>query len=142
MGITSAGYKKLPIILKPVYSFVLASVQDDKLGVENIAARYVGRVLPDTAKPEVLPSNWTDEEGVMDRGEYKKIVVIRPTVLTDGECQGDLVSAGGKTPYRLVEDDITGYSISRKDIAHFVAEELTKDEVWVKWEGKCAAISY
>jgi len=142
IGITSVGYKKLPIILKPVFSYMLTSIQDDKLGAETIVAHYVGRDFPDPAKPEVLKSTWKEEEGVMERGSYKKIVVVRPTMLTDSECQGDKIAAAGKAPYKLGEDDVTGWSISRKDIAHFVAEELTKDEEWEKWEGKCAAISY
>lgn len=141
-GLTRAGHKKLPAVLKPLYGYVLAGPHDDKLGAENVAAHYVGRDFPDPAKPEVLPNGWTQDEGVVEAGTYKKIIVIRPTMLTDGESKGDKMVIGGKEPYRLVEDDIKGYSVSRRDVAHFVAEELTKDEVWQKWEGKCVGISY
>jgi len=141
-GLTRAGHKKLPAVLKPLYGYLLAGPHEDKLGAENVAAHYVGRDFPDPAKPEVLPSSWTEEEGVAERGAYKKIVVIRPSLLTDGECKADKVAAGGKEPYRLVEDDITGYSVSRKDVAHFVADKLMKDDEWQRWEGKSVGISY
>lgn len=140
-GLTREGHEELPCVMKPFYSYLLAGPHDDKLGAETIAAHYIGRDFTDPVKPEILAPNWADGEGVMGRGSYQKMVIVRPAFLTDGECNGDKADAGGsKAPYKVGENEVTGYTISRKDVAHFIAGPLLRE--WDHWEGKCVAVTY
>lgn len=87
-------------------------------------------------RPDILPLDWKTVEGTPGEGELKKILVVRPAFLTDGECKAEL-----KKSYRAKEGDvISGYSISRKDVAHFIVEGALED--WEKWENKYMTIAY
>ena len=89
----------------------------------------------------ILPSGWKEREKIGPQGYLKnRIVVIRPALLTSGECQADSVK-DGKKPYRVQDSEIKGsYTISRSDVAHFIGERLVKE--WPDWEGKCLRIVY
>ena len=90
---------------------------------------------------DILGSGWQD--ALPDPGSVKDIVVIRPALLVDGECKADKAQGGkgkGKEPYRVREGDIGGWTVSRKDVAHFVVEGALGD--WQKWAGKCVSIAY
>ena len=92
---------------------------------------------------DILGSGWKDS--LPEPGSMKDVVVIRPALLVDGECKADKVKAGkgkeaGKEPYRVKEGDIGGWTVSRKDVAHFVVEGALGD--WQKWGGKCVSIAY
>lgn len=116
-------------------------------------AHCAGREWDDASEgpvsEDVLPRGWQDIEGLPAAGSLKSIVVLRPALLLDGECKGDKVAPAKvngkdkgevKQPYRVVEEDITGYTISRKDVAHFAVEGALAD--WNKWEGKRLGIAY
>lgn len=64
------------------------------------------------------------------------MVIVRPALLTDGEC---------KEKYRIkAEGDLAvkgGYTVSRKDVAHFIAEKLVGEE-WDALEGKGVNVAY
>lgn len=84
----------------------------------------------------------------MQENALKHVVVIRPSLFTDGESLGEKYDsasvAGGKKkkePYRVeTEGDISGYTISRKDVAHFMADLVLKR--WDEFENKIVRISY
>lgn len=79
-----------------------------------------------------------------EAGSVKNAVVIRAAFLLDGKCRADQMKddkgKGGKMPYRVQEGDIKGWSVSRRDVAHFVVEDVLAE--WSKWEGKCVSIAY
>ena len=80
--------------------------------------------------------------GTPAEGELKRLLVIRPAIFTNGECVGDSPKKG-KAPYRVGEGNLpchNGWSISRKDVAHFIAEDALMD--WSRWEGKGVTIAY
>jgi hypothetical protein len=45
-----------------------------------------------------------------------------------------------KLPYRVSEQELGGYTISRKDIAHFVVDALTRR--WNEFENKRVNVAY
>ena len=89
--------------------------------------------------PEILPPDWTTVAGTPGEGELKKVLVIRPAFLTDGECKSDKKN---KRAYRVGEGDLdnNGYSVSRKDVAHFIVEGALED--WDSYQNKCVTIAY
>ena len=85
---------------------------------------------------DILSAGWKDR--FPDPGFLKRVVILRPAMFTDGECRGD---KSGKAGYRVSEADLSGsYTISRKDVAHFIVEGILKE--WERWEGKRASIAY
>lgn len=75
-------------------------------------------------------------------GSLKRILVIRPAVFTDGESVAEKETPGGKekAPYRVSESEIGGYTISRKDVAHFIVDAVANH--WDKFEGRRVNICY
>ncbi|KAJ3532598.1 hypothetical protein NM688_g7397 [Phlebia brevispora] len=125
-GITQSSHHHLPFLWRVIYPWLLASPHADKLGMERVLAYCAAWDWKDhEPRPNVLPSDWKTVPGTPKEGELKKLLVIRPALLTDGECKGDVAtSATKKAPYRVGEGDLdnNGYTISRKDVAHFIVE--------------------
>ncbi|KIO13767.1 hypothetical protein M404DRAFT_596494 [Pisolithus tinctorius Marx 270] len=139
-GLTRASHKNLPLLLKPLYGYLLQVPHKDKCGAEEILAHCAGWPWEecDSPGPEILGANW--KERVPDGGQLKSVVVIRPALLTDGECRADDASRN-KQAYRVNEGDLSGsYMVSRKDVAHFLVEGVIKD--WDTWQGKRVSIAY
>jgi hypothetical protein len=113
------------------------------VGAERVVAHCTG--WPWDAEDEevgedILGSGWT--ERLPQPGSVKGVVVIRPALLVDGDCRADKLNDGkgkGKEPYRVKEGDIGGWTVSRKEVAHFVVEGVLGD--WGRWEGKCVSIA-
>ncbi|KDQ61291.1 hypothetical protein JAAARDRAFT_124535 [Jaapia argillacea MUCL 33604] len=143
-GIGKSSHATLPLPLKPVYNILIATPHKDKLGLERVLAHVVGRPwvkadMGDEPSAEFLPSGWESTPGLPGAGELKEVVLLRPALFTDGECKGDSVK--GKEPYRVVEGNLPGlWTVSRKDVAHFIVEGLLED--WKKWEGKIVTMGY
>ncbi|KAI6036237.1 hypothetical protein BKA83DRAFT_30400 [Pisolithus microcarpus] len=130
LGLTRASHNNLPLLLKPLYGYLLR----DKCGVEEVLAHCAGWPWEerDSPGPEILGANWKERP--------KSVVVIRPALLTDGECRGD-GPVRDKQAYRVNEGDVSGsYTVSRKDVAHFLIEGVVKD--WDTWQGKRVSIAY
>jgi len=149
MGLTKKSHATLPFVLKPLYSYALALPHRDKVGTERLAAHCAGWEWDDAVEgavsQDILASGWQDVEGLPAPGSLKSIVVLRPALLVDGECKADKIAAAegnkkGKEPYRVKAEDITGWTISRKDVAHFAVEGVLAD--WDKWQGKRISIAY
>ena len=70
-------------------------------------------------------------------GYLKEVLILRPALYTDGECRAE---SAGKKSYRAKDEEISGYTISRKDVAHFIVEDGLKN--WDTWRGKCVRLMY
>lgn len=131
-GLTPENTSSLPLAMRVFYR-VLHSPHKDKQGAERILAHALGQPEPEE---HILPENWDQTEGLPGKGELKRVVVVRPALLTDGECKGK---------YRIkAEGDLAvkgGYTVSRKDVAHFIAERLLGAE-WDALEGKGVNVAY
>ncbi|KAI0035633.1 hypothetical protein K488DRAFT_42793 [Vararia minispora EC-137] len=144
-GLSSASHNALPLPMRPVYSYLLGPAHADKIGAEALLARASGSVAPAKAPENILQKGWEDTFNVPAGALAEKVVVVRPAMLTDGKCVADTDPKAGKPPYRVrAEGDLPvqgGYTISRRDTAHFVAERLLGDE-WDTWKGKGVALAY
>ncbi|KAG2347497.1 hypothetical protein BDR05DRAFT_974044 [Suillus weaverae] len=139
-GITQASHKSLPLPLKPVYSYLVAAAHKDKCGAEEVIAHSAGWEWDarDSPGDEILGAGWTSR--IPNAGELKSIAVIRPALLTDGKCRAE-VKGKGSEAYRVKEGDLErSWTISRRDVAHFLVEGMVRH--WQEWEGKCASIAY
>ncbi|KAJ7155759.1 hypothetical protein C8R46DRAFT_1295732 [Mycena filopes] len=137
-GLGPVAHKALPTLIKPLYS-ALATPHYDKIGMEQVLAHCAGRGLdPSHGEPrvEVLGRNWT--ERLPPAGTLRgRVLVVRPALLTNGKCLADEYAAKGKgkAPYRASAEELGAYTVSRKDVAHFVVDALGR---WEDFEGKHA----
>ncbi|EIW85550.1 hypothetical protein CONPUDRAFT_118457 [Coniophora puteana RWD-64-598 SS2] len=142
IGLTRESHNALPRALKPVYSYTLTAPHKDKCGAEEVLAHAAGWTwdVRDSAGEEILGTSWADR--VPEPASLKRLVVIRPALLTDGECAADKPpKRAGKEAYRVKEGDVNGsWTISRRDVAHFIVEKVAKN--WDEWEGKRVSIAY
>ncbi|KAJ7185378.1 hypothetical protein C8R46DRAFT_1207548 [Mycena filopes] len=141
IGLTPAAHAALPCLIKPVYS-ALDTPHRDKLGLERVLAHCAGWDWTDAEPAEdITGAGWMAREGLPAPGELKRVLVIRPALLTDGKCVADEIDAKGKekAPYRVSEQELGGYTISRKDTAHFVVDALAR---WDEFENKRVNIGY
>lgn len=139
-GLTRSSHKNLPLPLKPLYGYFLQVPHKDKCGAEEVLAHCAGWPWDkrDSAGPDILGDEWEKRVSRYDR--LKSLVVIRPALLTDGTCRADQTTSG-KDAYRVSVGDVEGgWTISRKDVAHFLVEGVAKH--WDNWEGKCVSIAY
>ncbi|KAH7919521.1 hypothetical protein BV22DRAFT_1040798 [Leucogyrophana mollusca] len=137
-GVTRTSHSALPLLMRPLYGYFLAAPHKDKRGAEEIVSHCADWPWDqrDCEGPEIMGENWTAR--VPARGQLKNILVVRPALLTDGECRGDTKGSNG---YRVKEGDVEGaWKISRKDVGHFLVENALKN--WEQWGGKCVSIAY
>ncbi|KAH8114162.1 hypothetical protein DFH11DRAFT_1596224 [Phellopilus nigrolimitatus] len=150
-GLGRTAHAAVPFALKPLYGILLPGPHRDKLGMERAIAHAAGFAWPAAdGEPdaEILPEGWQAHVG---EGWLKSVLVVRPALLTDGVCKGDASAeacackgdapAGAGVPYRVDSEEMKGqYTVSRQDVAHFVAERALAD--WSEWEGKIVRIAY
>jgi len=143
-GLTRISHEKLPLMLKPIYNYVLPVMHADKRGVEEVLAYCAGWEweTEDSPGAEVLGGDWKASVDLPAPGSLKSVVVVRPALLTDGACRADTwepsSTSGG--PYKVQEGDLVKrWTVSRKDVAHFVVEVVRG---WDEWEGKRVSIAY
>jgi hypothetical protein len=152
IGTSKASHANLPVLLKPFYSWMLANPHADKLGSERVVHYCAGKEWVDPEPSAELmnagETEWQAREGLPGQGELKDWVIVRPALFTDGECKADdegkkkgKKSTASKPPYKVVDGDAgAGYTISRRDVAHFLVEGVIMN--WDTWQGKIVGISY
>jgi len=125
-GVTRSSRATLPLALKPLYGYLLGPAHKDKRGSERVIAHCAGWEWQDGDIGEDImgPGDWTKREGLPTAGSLQKLaVIVRPALLTDGECRAD-TKKDKKEPYRAKESLSSPYTVSRKDVAHFLVENL------------------
>ncbi|EKM51721.1 uncharacterized protein PHACADRAFT_127548 [Phanerochaete carnosa HHB-10118-sp] len=143
IGATKASHQRLPFAMKVFYSWLLTPPHVDKFCMERVAAYCAGMPFPDEGyRPDLLPQGWKTLEGMPAEGAFKSVAILRPGWLTDGPAKADDEQNRGKKVYRtrIGDKEALGYSISRKDVSHFVVEEAL--ERWSGWEGKQISLFY
>lgn len=150
IGLTRTSHAALPFALKPLYSFLLASAHKDKIGAERALSHCAGwewdaREDGNPRADIMGAGDWTAREGLPAAGSLKRVLVIRPAMFTDGESVAEKETPGGKkgkekAPYRVSESEIGGYTISRKDVAHFIVDAVVNR--WDEFEGRRVNICY
>lgn len=130
-GLSESSHAALPLLMKPMYGYLLRGPHADKLGMERVVSHAAGWNWTDEeVSSEILPAQWG--AGGPAAGSLKEVLVVRPAFLTDGEAT---------EKYRAEDKDMPGaYTIRRRDVAHFIVEDGLKN--WEKWGGKCVRIAY
>jgi len=143
-GSTVSSRKQVPLLMKPAYGWMIQGAVRDKLGMERVLAYVAGREWnPIDGEPleEITGKDWKNREGLPKEGSVKDSVLLRAAMLTDGECLADkAVASGKKLPYRTGPEEVGGYTVSRKDVAHFIVEGILKN--WDQWKTKQISIAY
>jgi hypothetical protein len=150
VGLTRKSHASLPFALKPLYTYFLASPHQDKIGAERIISHCAGWEwnIPEDGNPSediMGAGDWTTREGLPAAGALKHVLVIRPAIFTDGECMAEKDAPGGKKgkgkeAYRVSESELGGWTISRKDVAHFIVDAVLNR--WDEFEGRRVNIAY
>ncbi|VDB82686.1 unnamed protein product [Peniophora sp. CBMAI 1063] len=144
-GLTKQSHKELPMAMRTMYGYLLRSPHEDKQGVETVLARASGTIVdPTMAPPEgILPVGWERDPEFPEPGALRDVlVVIRPAFLTDGPCLSE--TKGPATVRTRIEADLPvkgGYTISRQDVAYFIAERVLGNE-WEEWRGKGVSLAH
>ncbi|KAL0946448.1 hypothetical protein HGRIS_012671 [Hohenbuehelia grisea] len=136
MGISHSAHSKVPLALKPIYGYALTEPHKDKLGAERLIAHVSGEPWDsknwDEPKAEIMGgANWQQHEGLPQPGSLNRILVVRPAMFAGEGCEAE--KPKGKR-YRVSEGDISGYTITREDVAHFIADAVLNR--WDEYEGK------
>lgn len=130
-GATQASHDALPFGMKGFYSYALRQPHADKLGMERLLQHAMGKPWVEKVEPdeEILPSGWRTE--YPEAGWLPRIVVVRPAFLTNGEEKGI---------YRASTEEFASWTVSRRDVAHFVGKRLLAE--WGAWSGKIVNVGY
>ncbi|TFK36425.1 hypothetical protein BDQ12DRAFT_686871 [Crucibulum laeve] len=146
IGLSRTSHAALPLPLKPLYGYLLQVPHKDKLGAERVISHVAGWTwnTKEDGEPgeEIMGSDdWTKREGLPSNGSLKKILVVCPALLTDGECLAEKEDKkSGKPAYRVLAGELRGWTVSRKDVAHFVADAVLNH--WDEFENKQVSIAY
>ncbi|KAF5353471.1 hypothetical protein D9756_008015 [Leucocoprinus leucothites] len=144
-GVTPKSRSSAPLLLRPIYSYLIQGPLQDKLGAERIVHVLGGWKWEDGApEPEgsrTLDEKWLEMEGMPRAGSVKGMVIVRPAMLNDGECLADKGQGEG-APYRVGEGEVGGWSVSRRDVAHFVFELVSDGEKWERYKDRQVSIAY
>ena len=109
----SDGPQDVPLLMRPMYHYMLALPHADKKAVEQLVVKAA-------------------EEGKTFSG----YTVVRPSFLTDGKSKGmSKIRVGNE------EHPAIGYTISRDDVGLWMYEELLKVDA-TKWNGEKASITH
>jgi len=135
-ALTRTSKAAAPFLIKILYSSLLELPHADKRGLEAAVFQGLGKPYEKDETPgdDILPAGWRDQ---IPEGCFAKhangggCVVIRAALLTDGAEKGR---------YRAEPGDFGAWRVSRRDVGHFVAEDLLEN--WSKFEGGVVTIGY
>ncbi|KAJ3239706.1 hypothetical protein HDU78_002705 [Chytriomyces hyalinus] len=129
IAISTTGIDKnsrdLPLVLIPLYHWLLAVPHCDKIEMEKAV---VGGV-----EGKVLAAHFT----------------VRPSLLTDGKAKGSAaVRVGAVSSCHSVKGSVVegsaavGYTISRADVGNWIFDEIVSGKDAGRWENKCISLTY
>ncbi|CAE7106082.1 unnamed protein product [Rhizoctonia solani] len=114
-GLDQRSHSLLPLPLKIFYGYLLRVPHEDKIGLER------------NVKQATSSEGWLDP---------KNAVIVRPSLLTSGECRADTKPSA----YRTGDELTSAWTVSRADVGHFIVEKVLAE--WDQWAGKAWVISY
>lgn len=123
-GITN-GKRDLPVLMAPLYHWILASPHADKRSMENLV---------------IAAGSKTDSP-------IGGFIIVRSSLMTNGERLGmKKVRTGTETPGKgktdgMNEKPAVGYTVSRNDVGGWIFEEVV-EKGGKKWIGQCVTLTY
>lgn len=165
---TSIGVTKdspLPLVYKPLYAYLLREPHADKLGLERVLAHGSGRQWDDKEPRAEITTvdgiKWQDRKDLPSSGSLEVLVLRLPIFVGSDQKPAHPPSATnagapssppradeaetkkdeeGKPKYRVGGSELSGtYTISREEVAHFIAETAVKN--WDQYKGKAVIVS-
>ena len=161
---TSIGVTKdspIPLVYKPLYAYLLREPHVDKLGLERILAHVDGRKWDDREPRADITTvdgvKWQDRRGLPSSGSLEVVVLRLPLFVeqkhktthpgtspqpssTDNEPDTKKKDDEERPKYRVGGSELSGtYTISREEVAHFIAETVVKS--WDQFKGKPVTVS-
>jgi len=135
-GVTPSSRAKVPFLLKPFYGYLIKQPLQDKLGAERVIHHCAGwdwhSAVDGEPAEDITGKGWVSREGLPVPGSLKDLaMIVRPPILTDGEETG---------VYRAGAGEVVGWSVSRKDVAHFIVDAVTNR--WGEYGGRQVSIAY
>ncbi|KAF2233604.1 hypothetical protein EV356DRAFT_524406 [Viridothelium virens] len=120
--------RDVPAVVLPMYHYFLRVMHDDKREMEDILeAATVG----------------SNKEG---KKPFGRSVVIRPSLLTDGEPKGlEKVRVGWEAhadESKEGQGPAVGYAINRADVGAWIFAEVIEKEANTPWAGKAVSLTY
>lgn len=153
VGLTKTSHASLPFLIKFLYGRLLTVPHADKLATERLISHTAGWNWDpsevDEPAADNLAAGWKSTEGMPVEGSLRDhVLIVRLALLTDGKCQADVPEEErpkgkdglAKAPYRVSEQELGGYTVSRKDAGHFAAEVVLKK--WDEYRGKVVNVGY
>lgn len=142
IGMTKKSHAALPFLLKPLYSHFLALPHKDKVGAERAISHCAGWEWSNKNDGDpgekIMGTAWLQRPNLPSPGSLSKdVLVIRPGLFTDGDCK---TRSDGTPAYRVSEQELTGWTVSRKDVAHFITDAILNR--WDEFAGKRINIVY
>jgi hypothetical protein len=132
-GVGKAALAALPFPHSFLYPLALGNPARDKLALERVVAHASGGAWFDAvdarATDELVGGDWATRAG--PAGAFTNVVVVRPAFLVDGETTG---------VYRTNPLGAGFKSIRRKDVAHFIFEDVLQN--WDERRGKAIGVGY
>ncbi|KAG6832854.1 hypothetical protein H0H87_012786 [Tephrocybe sp. NHM501043] len=134
-GLTRTSKASLPFPIRALYAYVVASPHRDKLCAERLISHVgglewnvdeYGEIAKDVLDKD---GKWKEMEGLPGPGTVQDALIVRPATLTDGECLADKTVGTDRRPYRVSEGDFKSWTVSRKDVGHFVFDAVVN-----RWE--------
>ena len=157
----------IPLLYKPLYAYLLREPHVDKLGLERILAHVGGRKWDDREPRADITTvdgvKWQDRRGLPSPGSLEVVVLRLPLFVeqkhktalplpathagtssqpssTDNEPDTKKKDDEEKPKYRVGGSELSGtYTISREEVAHFIAETVVKS--WDQFKGKPVTVS-
>jgi hypothetical protein len=165
IAVSSMGVTKdcpAPLVYKPLYGYLLRSPHADKQGLERVLAHVGGRKWEDKEPREDITTvddvKWQDRESLPASGSLE-VLVLRPSLFVESKQKtvpppATPAASSSSSPtenesepkkeepvkYRVGNPQLSGpYTISREEVAHFIAENAVKN--WDQYKGKAITIS-
>ncbi|TFL00595.1 hypothetical protein BDV98DRAFT_569269 [Pterulicium gracile] len=149
-GALHESLSALPWSLRQLTLTTKAASNRDKLAAERLIAHAAGWTwdavkhgVPEEERMMEGGKGWASRSGMPAEGSLTNLLVVRPLPLTDGECQGDKTKdeRHGKDPYKVETLNVNNeWSISKKDVAHFIVKAATSK--WEQYKNSAVYLGY
>ncbi|KAI8826133.1 uncharacterized protein EV422DRAFT_155029 [Fimicolochytrium jonesii] len=128
-GLGPIGHRELPLVMRPMYSWMLHHPHADKIKLEGTVFHAAGLPHIDPEVEKDLQQDGLTHIASADEWRLREFILVRPAFLTNGDL----------TEKYRVDEHLVSYTVSRLDIGHFIATQCVGAEK-TKWVNKAVTI--